>query len=83
MKVPLDASLDVQAFAKEVIAELNRLGKSYVQVDGSRMIGAGDADTQLGLVTLRQLTATENRASNDIADIRALIQALKDKNGLK
>lgn len=83
MKVPLDASLDVQAFARDVIEELNRLGKQYVKVDGSRMFGAGDADTQLGLVTLRQLKASEARAVSNANDLRAIIQKLKDENGLK
>lgn len=83
MKVPLDATLDVQSSIKEIITEIERLKGQWVLLNGSQLTGAKDANTPLGLVTLRQLTAVDSRESADINAVYSAIQKLKTDNGLK
>lgn len=82
MRVPVDATLDVQASFKEVIQEIERLKNQWVLINGSRLVGAQDAVTYDGLVTLRQLRAAENAESADIAAVRDELKQLKDRNNL-
>ena len=83
MKVPLDATLDVQASIKDIIGEIERLKNQWVIVNGSRLTGAQDAVTATGLVTLRQLNALESREISDINGVLSVINKLKVDNSLK
>jgi hypothetical protein len=82
MRIPQDASLDVKAFAREVMQEIADLRSRFVLLDGSRMTGAGDAVTLTGLVTLRQLQGSEDRAISKSNAIEAEIAQLKADNDL-
>lgn len=82
MNIPQDASLDVKSFARDVIEEFRRMNDRYVSAGGTRITGAGDANTQLGLVTLRQLQASEARMVGLVSQIQQTIAELKAKNNL-
>ena len=82
MKVPIDATLDVQASFREVIAESERLKNQWVLLNGSQLTGAKDANTATGLVTLQQLNAVESKANSDVGSILARIKQLKVDNNL-
>ena len=83
MKVPLDATLDVQTSIKDIIGEIERLKNQWVIINGSRLTGAQDAVTATGLVTLRQLNALESREISDINGVLSVINKLKVDNSLK
>ena len=80
--IPNDASLDVKAFARDVMNELKELRQKYVLLDGSRMTGAGDAVTPTGLVTLRQLQDADSRVTNRIRSLESRVTKIVADNGL-
>ena len=82
MKIPQDATLDVQTSIREIIAEVEALKARWVLLNGAQLTGAGDANTATGLVTLRQLNALESRELGDIAEVKGIIKTLKVRNNL-
>lgn len=82
MKVPIDATLDVQAAFREVIGEIQKLQSQWVLLNGAQLTGARDANTPTGLVTLRQLSAVDSRETRDINAVYAAIKQLKVDNNL-
>lgn len=82
MRIPTDATQDVKIAIRDIIQEINGLKSQYVQLPGSRITGAQDANTNTGLVTLQQLNSYYTGLSSAISALNEVIVKLKTDNGL-
>ena len=82
MKIPSDASPAVQAAFKEIALAVERLQGQFAPLNGARLIGAPDAVTKDGLVTLRQLQVVNDRITSVVNSLNNTIEILKQKNNL-